>query len=217
MPGFTLDLGDRPDERDVHDQNRVVIGGNPRRLYLAAPQACVDDLLLAIATDKQSLWSHQRPTVAASVAWVLQIDVQRVQAVRAVVSVPPTRQRCADELAALAAPKGLILLGAWRSPYLARPRSVRLPLRRASLASSVIFVRVVICVAVVLVIARNGIVRSQWHILRIRIGGCLSMREGSCWLSATQVLRQRRLAQGLVWMTWFTSGGPGIWVRGSVE
>lgn len=191
----------------MHDQHRVVIGGDPCRLYLAAPQARVNDLLLTVAADQQSCGSHQRATGAASVAWMIQVDVQRMQAVRAVVAVSPTRQRCADELAALAAPERLVLLPAWWSPWRALPRSVRLSLWRASLASSVIFVRVVICVAVVLIIARNGTVRSQWHILRIRIGGCWSMREGSCWLAVTQGIRQRRLAQGLGWMTWFTSGG----------
>lgn len=102
------------DWRQPHQQQRAVVGGDPGRLGLAAAEALVQDHLLAVTSLDEPSWPHQRLARTSAVARSLQVDVKRVQAVRAVVSVAPAGGGCADELPALPAAECLVGLRARR-------------------------------------------------------------------------------------------------------
>src|SRR5699024_10967283 len=107
---------------------------------------------------------HQRLALAPAVAGSFQVDVQRVQAVRAVVPMPPAARRRADELPALAAAERLVGLRARRSARRLR-RGRRSRLRLSSPARVAIREREVVGGQVVKVVDIVMAVRSQWCIL----------------------------------------------------
>ena len=128
-----------------------------------------------------------------------------MQAVRAVVTVPPAGDGRADELPALAAPERLVPLGARRpscSPWRWRPGR---GLRDASLATGAVIEFEIVSGQVLAGIEIEG-VRNQWCILCARGGGRALSEDGWFGMPATQWSMSRRFAQGRLWIAWFTSG-----------
>ena len=91
------------DQRQAHDHERVVVGGDAADALGFAAETAVDDHLLAIPARAEAHGLHQRPAFAEAVAGVTAIDMPRVQAERAVIAMPPPRNRRADECAAMPA------------------------------------------------------------------------------------------------------------------
>lgn len=63
------------DERQGYQQRRVVIGGDPVRILLAATQTAMDEYLLAVAAGDATDRLHQRMADGSTVAGPLQVDV----------------------------------------------------------------------------------------------------------------------------------------------
>lgn len=128
----------------------------------------MDDLLLPVPASEQTDRRHQGSAVAAAISRSLAVDVQRVQAVGAMVSVSAADERCTDELATPVTPKCLVPLGT-RLAF--RASRIRTMVGRTALsATDAVIVRKIVSSQVVVVIVGNRVVRSQWGILRIRKG-----------------------------------------------
>jgi hypothetical protein len=96
----------------------------------------VQNHLFAVATLDDSPGLHQRVALAPAVPGVFPVDVQRVQAVRAMVPVSPAAGGRADELPALATTKRLVGFRARRSARrFRRGRRPRLRLMVPALAA----------------------------------------------------------------------------------
>ena len=91
------------DQRQTHDDEWVVIGGDAADAFGVASETAVDDHLLAIPARAEPDWLHQRPAFAEAVAGMAAIDMPRMQAERAVIAMPPSRYGGADTGAAIAA------------------------------------------------------------------------------------------------------------------
>ncbi len=124
----------------------------------------MQDHLLAVAPLDDSSRAHQRVALAPAVARMVQIDVQRVQAVRTVVPVTAAAGGRADELPALSAAERLVGFCARRASRRLLPgRGASLRLSMPALAT--IGVSEVVGGQVVKVVDRDMAVRSQWCIL----------------------------------------------------
>jgi hypothetical protein len=92
-------------ERQAHDGERVVVGGDPADAIDLAAEATMDDHLLAVAAGAEPDRFHQAPAFAGAIAGATAIDMPRVQAERAMIAVASTRYRRADEGPAMPALK----------------------------------------------------------------------------------------------------------------
>lgn len=113
-----------------HQQHRVIVCRDPVRIVLTAPEAFMDEHLLAVASGEHPVWLHQRMTIALAVAGRRVVHMPRVETVRAVVPVPATGRRCANKLLAFSAFERLV---AFRAGRARQPRPLACGRRRASL------------------------------------------------------------------------------------
>ena len=91
------------DQRQAHDDERVIVGGDAADALGFAAETAVDDDLLTIPARAKADWLHQRPALAEAVAGVTAIDMPRMQAERAVIAMPPSRYGGADKCTAMPA------------------------------------------------------------------------------------------------------------------
>ena len=81
------------DERQAHQEQRVVIGRNPVMTLDATAQAAMHHYLFPVWAEEGARRSHERLACAAAVARCFLIDMQRVQAAWAVVALPSAGKR----------------------------------------------------------------------------------------------------------------------------
>lgn len=85
------------DERQAHQEQRVVVGGNPVVALEATAQAAMQQHLLAVWAEERSGRRHERLAVTGAVAGRLAVDVQRVQAAGTVVALASAGERQTDK------------------------------------------------------------------------------------------------------------------------
>lgn len=73
----------------------------------------MDDHLLTVPACQQADRLHECMTIALAIAGAAFVDVPGIQAVRAMIAVATTADRCANELLAAPALERLIGLGTW--------------------------------------------------------------------------------------------------------
>ena len=76
------------DQRQAHDDERVIVGGNTANALGLAAKTAVDNHLLSIPARAEPDRLHQRPALAEAVARMTAIDMPRMQAERAVIAMP---------------------------------------------------------------------------------------------------------------------------------
>jgi hypothetical protein len=93
----------RGDDWEPHDGDDVVVCCDPVMSLEAAAEAAVHEHLFALGSREDGDWRHARAAIARPVARDAAIDMQRVEAVGAMIAVAPTVLRLAREYAALTA------------------------------------------------------------------------------------------------------------------
>ena len=99
--------GARHNDRKPHDGGDIVVAGDAVVALEPTTEAAVDEDLLAVGTSEDADGGHAGAAVALPVAGCAAIDVQRVEAVRAVVTMPPAELDLARVHAAVAAAESL--------------------------------------------------------------------------------------------------------------
>ena len=102
------------DQLEPHQQDGIIVRGDSVWIFLATSQTAVDDHLLSVPAAEQPAGLHQRMAVASAIARTAFVDVPRVEAVRAMVTVPPATDRCPDELSAMPAFERLVCVASRR-------------------------------------------------------------------------------------------------------
>ena len=102
----------RLNRSQVHQQHRVIVRCNPVRILLPTTEAEVKDHLFAVPAGQKPDGLHHGVTVAPAVTGMAVVDMPRVEAVRAVVSVASSGDRRTDELPAMTTLEGLVRLPA---------------------------------------------------------------------------------------------------------
>ncbi len=93
----------RLDEREPHQEQRVVVGSNPVMPFEATTETAMQQHLLAVWAEERSGRRHERSAVTGAVAGRFAVNVQRVQAAGAVVALLAAGKRQADKCLAVTA------------------------------------------------------------------------------------------------------------------
>lgn len=105
----------RLNQLEPHQQDRIIVRSDTVWIFLVAPKAAVNDHLLPVPAGEQPGRLHQCMAVAPAVAGVVLVDVPRVEAVWAMVTMPPATDRRPDELPAMSAFERLVRVASRRT------------------------------------------------------------------------------------------------------
>ena len=78
------------DQRQAHDDERIIVGGDAADALGFAAETAVDDDLLAIPARAEADWLHQRAALAEAIAGMTAVHMTRMQAERTVIAMPST-------------------------------------------------------------------------------------------------------------------------------